>query len=558
MGSANLATGAVRTTGLAMLSVLVLLSAVLIAENYMADRSKAEIAAHRGAHVVATQFGWVFETASHVLTRIDDTVARDGEATFAPGLPDSARAVAADNLRLAVRDLPTGMEYAVYDQSGRLRLSSQGAPHPDNVADLPLFQSLRTGAAQVIAPLVPQDPKSQPSLLVARRLGNGASFRGVAIVSIPQAMLSSLAETLGFTNGSTIGLVATDGLVIARAPPIAPMNLKGTALFDALRRSPDGTYETVSPADGVARIVGYWTLPDWPVIAIAARHRATALEGFWRNFGMSAILALPILFGMGWLIHDLMHLTRLDERRQHALEQANERAQFLLREVHHRVKNNLATVTSLIRLERLPDEVKDRLQGRISAMVAAHEAMYLSDEVADIPLRPYLDRLLSDIADGFGLAVEVRLDSPDLRLPGARAMLLGLLTNELVSNSFKHSFSPRGGGRLDVRLSHLPEDRLRLVVADDGPGYAPDTPGSMGSRLIEAFAEQLGGRVVVESDSRTVVTVDFPRDLTEEGDPPHMAAADRQPRPAQNGSTPGSRSMKVTRLSIHGRSSSRT
>lgn len=557
MGSGNLATGAVRATGLAMLSVLVLLSGILVAENYMADRAKAEIAAHRGAHVVATQFGWVFETAAHVLTRIDDTLERHGMVGFGPNLPDGARAAMAHNLRMAVRDLPAGMEYAVYDSAGTLRLSSQSAPHPDNLSDLPLFQRLRNGEAQVISPLASREEEAEPSLLMARRLGDAASFRGVAVVSIPQEMMSALAETLGFTNGSTIALVDADGLVIARSPPVPPMSLRGTAMFDAMLAAPDGTFETVSPADGVARIVGYWTLPDWPVMAIAARDRATAMEGFWRNVGMSAIFALPILFGMGWLIHDMLHLTRLDERRQRALELANERAQFLLREVHHRVKNNLATVASLIRLERLPDEVKDRLQGRITAMVAAHEAMYLSDEFEDICLRPYLDRLLGDVARGFGLAVDLRLDIPDLRLPGARAMLLGLLTNELVSNAFKHAFTPRGTGRLEVRLTYLADDWLRLVVADDGPGYAADAPGKMGSRLIEAFAQQLGGRAEVDSNGRTVVTVDFPRDLTEETDISRKVA-EPQPRPAQNGSTPGSRSMKATRLSIHDRSSSRT
>lgn len=554
MGSANPASGAIRATGLAMLSMLALLSAILVAENYSAERAKAAISAHRAAHVVATQFGWVFEASAHVLGRIDDSVSRLGFGR-AGGLAARDLDGTSAALGAAVRDLPAGLGYSLFDSLGRPGLSSPTAPHLPDVAGMEVFRRLKAGEKQVISPMIGAPDGPDPVFLMGRRLGDGAEFHGIAIVTIPVSMLQSLADTLGFVDGSTVSLVSSDGMVIARSPPIRPMDLSGTALFGALARAPNGSYDTVSPADGVARIVGYWTLPNWQVVAIAARDRDTALVGFWRNLGLSAVLALPIIFGVGWLIYDLLHLMALDERRREALTAAHERTNFLLREIHHRVKNNLSTVTSLIRLERLPDEVKDRLEGRIRAMVAVHEAMYLSDEFQDIWISPYLGRLLADVARGWGVAVELRLEIPRLALPGARAMLLGLLTNELVSNAFKHAFAPRGTGRLEVRIEEAPEAGwLRLTVADDGPGYVPaDSPPRMGSRLIEAFAAQLGGHVSVQSEGRTVVTVSFPRvygDGTE--------ADDDQPRPAQNGSSPGSMSMKAILLSIHARSSSRT
>lgn len=559
MESTNSAKGAIRATGLAMLSMLALLSAILIFENFSAERSKAAISAHRAAHVVATQFGWVFESSAHVLGRIDDNVsrlrfARPGEDT-ALAMPTTFAA-----LGTAVRDLPSGMQYSLYDQRGHLALSSLASPKRRDISHLSIFRRLKDGEELAIQPMIdaPDDPDAV--FLMARRLGEGADFRGVAVVDVPIAMLQSLADTLGFVDGSTIGLVATDGMVIARSPPIRPMDISDTALFDELAKAPDGFYETVSPADGVARIVGYWTLPDWPVVAIAGRSRSSALEGFWRNLGLSAVLSLPILFGVGWLIHDLLQLMQIDERRRKALAVAHERANFLLREIHHRVKNNLATVSGLIRLERLPDEVKARLQGRIAAMVAVHEAMYLSDQFQDICIRPYLDRLLADVARGWGVPVDLQLSIPRLELPGERAMLLGLLANELVSNAFKHAFVPRGGGRLEVRIEPFHDavsgdDWLKLVVADDGPGYSADIPARMGSKLVEAFAAQLGGHVTVHSDGRTVVTVVFPRVYKTED--PTSGEAD-QPRPAQSGSITASRSMKDILLSIHARSSSRT
>ncbi|OYU17090.1 MAG: hypothetical protein CFE34_17540 [Rhodobacteraceae bacterium PARR1] len=565
MPSDTLTSGAIRTTGLAMLFVLAALSAILVVENYNAERSKAAISAHRAAHVVATQFGWVFETSGHVLGRLDDSVSRQGFGQPGGVSPQDTRGTLAANgaalgaaLGAAVRDLPAGLEYSLFDSQGQTVLSSPLSPPLVGIRATEVFKRLKAGEKLVITPMVGAPDDAAPVFLMGRRLGEGADFHGIAVVMIPVSMLQSMAETLAFVDGSTVSLVAADGMVLARSPPIRPMNLKGTALFDALAKAPNGSYETVSPADGVARIVGYWALPDWPVVAIAARDRSSALVGFWRNLGLSAVLAMPIVFGVGWLIFDLMYLMALDERNRQALTAAHDRASFLLREIHHRVKNNLSTVTSLIRLERLPEEVKDRLHGRIRAMVDVHEAMYLSDAFEDICISPYLGRLLDDIARGWGLAVDLRVTIPRLRLPGAQAMALGLLTNELVSNAFKHAFAPRGGGRLEVRIDTASKPGwLRLTVADDGPGYSvADNPAQMGSRLIEAFAAQLGGHVRVQSVGSTVVTVDFPHSF--EDDTAAGLGDSDQPRPAQNGSGDGSRSIKTILLSIHARSSSRT
>lgn len=549
METTSLASSAIRATGLAMLSTLALLSAILVVENYSADRSKAAVSAHRAAHVVATQFGWMLEASAHALRRIDDAITREAEPGGAvEGYPAA--------LGVAVRDLPPGLGYSVYDTTGQLVQVSPAAPRLPAISDMQLFRRLKSGEVQMITPMVTL-PDGEQVFLLGRRLGGQDGFRGVATVAIPISNLSTLAETLDFTNGSAIGLVALDGTVIARAPPIAPMNIKDSALFDALEQSPQGHFETVSPADGVSRIVGYWQLPDWPLVATAAMDRAAALQGFWRNLGMATILSLPILLGMGWLIYDLLRLMRLDERRQADLARAKERAHFLLREIHHRVKNNLTTVGSLIRLERLPQEVKDRLQGRIGAMVAVHEAMYRSDQFAEIAIRPYLQRLVEDVARGWGGTVDVTLSIPDLRLPGARAMLLGLLVNETVSNAFKHAFAPRGTGKLSVQMERLCDDQLQLVVTDDGPGFVPvDCPGRMGRQLVEAFATQLGGTVSIESAGRTVVTVIFPR-VYGSDDMVDDPGRD-QPRTAQSGSATGSISKYAMRLSSHGRSSSRT
>jgi len=205
---------------------------------------------------------------------------------------------------------------------------------------------------------------------------------------------------------------------------------------------------------------------------------------------------------------------RVDEDRQQQLVAAMNRANFLLRELHHRVKNNLQTVMSLIRLETIPSDAKQRLALRIEAMVKVHEEMYHSDQFERVQLRPYLTRLIEGIAQSHGADVALTLDIAPIEIGGDRAMQLGLLTNELVANACKHAFIGRISGRLEVRLAEPSPGRLELVVTDDGPGYARDLNlQNMGSRLVEAFASQLGGSVLTRTDGRVRVAVDFPREF---------------------------------------------
>lgn len=533
---------AIRATGIAMLAMLGLLAAILVVESYNSDRSKAAIAAHRAAHVIATQYDWMFQASAHTLRRIEDSVAtaKSGRS------PTEIR-----TLGSAVHDLPAGFSYSVFDAAGNLTHSSRPAPPPSNIAAEPYFRTARNGTELALSPAFPDRKATANAFLMVRRLDASGAFSGIATVSIPATALTTFAETLGMGDPATIALVRTDGMLLARSPPVQPLSLAGWQPFAELGNAPDGTFEAVSPADGIDRIVGYWHLPNWPVIALAGLDRASALRPFWRNLMTSAILALPILLGMGWLVLDLLHLLRIDEQRQSALTKAIERTNFLLREIHHRVKNNLQTVSSLIRLEHLPPEVQSSLLGRIGAMVAVHEAMYRSDQFEEICVAPYLTRLIEDITRSNGIAVTTRIDIAPVRMSGDRAMQLGLLVNELVTNAFKHAFAPRNGGTLRVAMHETGSGLIRLTVADDGPGFDPDdTPCQMGSRLIEAFASQLGGVAVTESRPSTTVTVDFPRDYATEPPAPQ--------RSAQPTSSAGVRSIASIRISKFARSSRRT
>lgn len=196
--------------------------------------------------------------------------------------------------------------------------------------------------------------------------------------------------------------------------------------------------------------------------------------------------------------------------------------EMLLKEVHHRVKNNLQVIVSLINLQR--DKVLDPaarevfadVRGRVYAIALLHERLYRSRNLARIDLREYVPELLAEIvrtherADR-GVTLETSVCS--LVLDMDAAMPVGLILHELVSNAFKHAFPAdrRPGGRVRVEVSQDGAE-ARLVVTDDGVGFDPPPPdargGSLGLMLVQSLARQLDGALTITRDggSRCAVT----------------------------------------------------
>ena len=496
---------AILLAGAGMLAAMVLLAAGLVYSQFASSTAQAQIEALRRAQVVATQFSWMFQTSAQALQRVEQAVATDS------GSAPDGDFTTIKSISKAVSNLPTGFQYSVYDLKGRLIYSSIDKPNSINVSDRGYFARLLAGSELVISPMLTERLTGEQVFIVARRLDNGVAFAGVATIAIPVSTLTDLAAALGVTDGSTISLVANDGMVIARAPPVEPVDISDSPLFKELEHAANGFYSAASPVDGIDRIVGYWQMDDWPVIAVAGVAKKSAFASFRSQIRVGLYFFLPIAVFCIWLAYRVIKLMRIDEERREQLMVANERSNFLLREIHHRVKNNLQTVVSLIRIGNLPAADKSSLMGRIAAMVAVHEEMYASDQLEQVNVADFLSGLVRNIAAGFGTKVELVLDMVPVKLSGERAMQLGLLTNELVSNAFKHAFSGRSSGKLEVRLVDLGAGSLRLCVSDDGPGFNPaDTSANVGSRLVEALTEQLGGTLTTATDGRVSTTVDFP------------------------------------------------
>ena len=207
------------------------------------------------------------------------------------------------------------------------------------------------------------------------------------------------------------------------------------------------------------------------------------------------------------------------------LQTSLEEKEALLKEVHHRVKNNLQMISSLLNLQaaRVTDRTAYELLGesrnRIRAMALVHENLYRAGNFARVPMSTHIQGLCAHLIRGYGLSehrVELTTDVDEVELDLDRAISVGLIISELVSNALKHAFPDARAGSVRVELKLLEERQYALAVIDDGVGLPPDrddgNAGSLGLQLVNDLTQQLHGRIAVKRGSGTNFTVTFAAD----------------------------------------------
>jgi PAS domain S-box-containing protein len=209
------------------------------------------------------------------------------------------------------------------------------------------------------------------------------------------------------------------------------------------------------------------------------------------------------------------------ERREAAekLRASLHEKEVLLKEVHHRVKNNLQVVSGLLYLQA--DSLQDpaaraalaESQNRIASMALAHEALYGSDDLARVDLKDYVGRLMTRLVSSLGnQGVAVEADVSAVPLPLTKAIPCGLILNELVTNAVKYAFDGPGG-RISVHIRRE-GPRVELSVADDGRGLpahiSPETATTLGLQLVANLTAQLKGELRISRENGTLFTIRFP------------------------------------------------
>ncbi len=447
------------------------------------DRSSA------AAQVVASNGYWIAEVAMQTLRRVDTALGPEMS-----GDPQT--------LQPALEGLPSIVDVYIIDADANTIYATVPGADSVSVADREYFKSVRDGADFFTSPMILSRLTGERIFVFSKRVERNGSFAGAIMVSFSDTLLEEVWHTLDLGAGSTISFVRSDGQLMARFPPAeTPLDLSALPLFtDYLPASSFGTYHSErSPVDGLARVVSYRAVPGTSIIALAS----VATDETWRSFINSILIVLfiasPIMLGLALGCWWIVILLRRDSRN-------SEKLTMLFREIHHRVKNNMASIQALVRLQDIPTTAKRDLESRFAAMAAMHELIYRKDGYDSVSATELIPAVVNQVNAAYGSAVNVQYNIAELPVEPDQGTALALLLSELVTNALKYAFPDGRPGTISISLSPTGEPGLsKLIVRDTGVGM-PLTEGSssMGMRLVEGVVSQLGGEFEFRNDGGLV------------------------------------------------------
>lgn len=250
---------------------------------------------------------------------------------------------------------------------------------------------------------------------------------------------------------------------------------------------------------------------------------------YWRTYWFYALVLLSLAgliytytrIRLGML--EKRKLKEMVEEQTRDLKKALQEREVLVKEVHHRVKNNLAVISGLLELQlgysenEHADKVLKESQRRILSISMIHEKLYQNERLSEINFKKYVYELMDIIKYSFShieknIQTIIEIES-DIRLSIDQGVPCGLILNELVSNAYEHAFAGREYGEIEITLAST-GDEITLQIKDDGigmKGYEPNQPrDSLGITLVETLVQQLEGSLDVETSAGgTVFTITF-------------------------------------------------
>jgi len=343
---------------------------------------------------------------------------------------------------------------------------------------------------------------------LARHLGDMADSlrRRTVSRSYLDDVLDSMAEMLFVVDESNridhVNQAAVESLGFSRS------DLKGRLLDELLL----GDTPLPSPDDTVFRRTGSVTQIERRILT--------------RNGSeLPVLVSRSLLRGSSADAPDIVCVAQDISARKQAEEQLRNslrEKEVLLREIHHRVKNNLQVIAALLHVQekKVEDEAARNLfaesQDRIRSMAFIHERLYQSDDLSQVKFGAYLDRLTEHLYRSHGVAlreVQCTLEADEAVLSVDRAIPAGLIVNELVTNALEHAFPGEAGGSITVSFE-TEHDTGTLIVKDDGVGVEDEAvlecEKTLGLRLVKGLVRQLRGEIDIEGQGGLTCTVTFP------------------------------------------------
>lgn len=401
-------------------------------------------------------------------------------------------------------------------------------------------------------------------IVLTSDLGSILSVRGIPVIFLRDSLFEPPPGYITIDRGAdrSIWASALDELFLSREPGKLPSNKMG--LFEALVEQIDDivvvkdlNLKIVAANNAFVRAIGKSSLSDIvgksdeeifgipeerePVRSYMAdeRYAQTLPQGeyilkeepLFCSGGMIRILltkkypiydANGLLAGTGNISRDITERKAMEEKVQALLEEK----EMVLLEAHHRIKNNMNTMMSLLSLHAWslsdPNAViaLEDAKNRLGAMALLYDRLYRSGNVESASVREYLPPLIDEIVETFPLAerISTSIDVEDLVLSAGILSTLGILVNEIVTNSMKYAFEGRPGGKIGLSVKRS-ASTVCLEIFDDGPGFPEDFPydsiensSGFGMKLIAMLVRQLNGSVSMENASGARVIMRFPMD----------------------------------------------
>jgi two-component sensor histidine kinase len=217
------------------------------------------------------------------------------------------------------------------------------------------------------------------------------------------------------------------------------------------------------------------------------------------------------------------NLQALVKERTAEIERKNEELAIMLKEVHHRIKNNMNTINSLLGMQASvltePQAVQalEDAAGRVQSMMVLYDRLYRSSSFDSARMKDYLPSLVGEIVGNFPNRSSVRVDTEveDFELDSRSLQPFGIIINELLTNIMKYAFEGRDSGRIGISAFLVEGDMVRVEIRDDGIGIPDDidfgSSSGFGLMLIEGLTTQLQGSIRMERGSGTKIILEFPK-----------------------------------------------
>lgn len=262
--------------------------------------------------------------------------------------------------------------------------------------------------------------------------------------------------------------------------------------------------------------------------SLLEKNEAEKSQAF-RNFSVALSFMLLVILGLGYNRYRLKQRSNSQlENDQKIISDKNSRLEkllrdneWLLKEVHHRVKNNLQLITSLLQSQTgyLRDKTAiaavTESRHRVQAMSIIHQKLYKTENNSDIFMPEYISELVSNLKDTFKAVGFVLFDvqCEPIRLHVIQAVPIGLILNEGITNALKYAFPNPGKHTIKIGFKQLDAQRLSLVIADNGCGLPADfdikRPSSFGTKLMKGLTEDLDGTFTISSQEGTYIEIRF-------------------------------------------------